>query len=427
MGAIDSNWDVVVVGAGPAGCSTALNLLASGVTPLLLEMDAFPRFHIGESLTGGAAVILDGLGLTDSMRSADFPTKLGVKVFAPGGDEAKSFFVPVPVASTYQVDRAEFDDLLLNTVRARGGAVHRLRAVDVLREGNTVRGLVVQRNDRYETVRARVVVDASGSRCFLSHKGVAGRRERGKYDKQVAVFSRFRIPRSLQPWDGEASHHPGNTLLFIRRKHHWAWWIPLSETTISVGVVANSSEFVASNEPPRAFLEREIRELHPELCARLAGANLIDEVRTAANYSYSIANFAGPGYLCVGDAHRFIDPIFSFGVHIALSEGGFAAAAIADHLSGSSRDDRFESYRELSERGQGAFSNLIDFFWEYPLHFLRYLRHLHRDELISIFAGRVYDDTPNTALRDLTRLLMSGLPSYRMPGENRLERLARGH
>ena len=416
-----STYDVVIVGGGPAGCSTALHLLQLGIQPLLLEQDNFPRFHIGESLTGEANAVLDRLGLADEVRNAGFVTKYGVNVWGPEGKS--NFFVPTVPGATIQVDRARFDQILLKTVRDRGGEVRKAKAKSVLQEGKRVIGLAVidDAGNEYE-LRSRVVVDASGAAAFLSKERVAGSRQHGAYNKQVAIFSRV---KNADLGDGkDPANWPGNTQIFYRGRHHWAWLIPITEEVVSIGVVVPSAYFTGSDETREQFLMRELMELNPVLKQQIPDRELLEEVRTASNYSYRVSDFTGPGHLAVGDAHRFVDPIFSFGVHIGLTEGKLAAEAIARYLATSgeqsaSDDNPFAEYEKLVESGQDVFEDLIHFFWKFPLHFLRYINRKHRNDLIEIFAGRVYGE-PSPGLLAFRELLANSSLNYQTPGESRL-------
>jgi FADH2-dependent halogenase len=186
----------------------------------------------------------------------------------------------------------------------------------------------------------------------------------------------------------------GNTLIFYRQKNHWAWFIPLDDRVVSVGVVVPGEYFHAQKMSKLDFLRHELRALNPELSRRTPNLNFVEEVYSASNYSYHIKNFTGPGFLCVGDSHRFIDPIFSFGVNFALKEAEYATEAIQKHLAGEDRDSAnpFATYEARSERGQDVIQALVDVFWEKPLPFVVLVHHQHREGMIDLFAGRIFSD-----------------------------------
>lgn len=402
--------DVAIVGGGPGGAACALFLERAGIRSTIIESAQFPRYHIGESMTGECGNCLRSLGLEEEMVRRAHPIKWGVRVYGPKGKNP--FWVPVMgrrpqgelfEASTWQVRRSDFDAMLLDTVRTRGIELIHGEALEPLRNGDSVRGVRVRTNSgAVEEVESSVLVDASGMTTFLANAGVTGTKERGSYDKQLAIFSQV-TGAICDP--GKES---GNTLIFYQQKHHWGWFIPLDAETTSVGVVVPSEYFLERKESKEAFLTRELRELNPELTRRLSGSRLTEEVRAISNYSYHVRHFTGKGYLCVGDAHRFIDPVFSFGLYFSIKEAEHAAAAIAAYLGGAGCDDAnpFAAYERHCNAGMDVIQELIDAFWNQPLAFAVCVHSRHVEDCIDMFAGRVYMDTPSRgylAFRELNR------------------------
>lgn len=175
----------------------------------------------------------------------------------------------------------------------------------------------------FETVEAAVVLDCSGQATFLANAGVTGPKYLGNYDKQIAIFSQ--VKGTVRDSGSSRLEDKDNTLIFYQKKFHWAWFIPLDEDVVSVGVVSPSAYFQAMGESPQEFLVRELRELNDELTRRLPSIDLVEDVHVIPNYSYQVKGFCGKGYICIGDAHRFIDPIFSF------ADSGHARGAAGSH------------------------------------------------------------------------------------------------
>lgn len=386
--------DVIIVGAGPGGAASALYLLKAGFKPLMLDKEEFPRYHIGESLTGECGVCLRELGLEASMMSAGYPIKHGVNVY--GTEGKNSFWVPVArrdtknklqPARTWQVKRSSFDEMLLKTARERGAEFVQGQAVTPLVDVDRITGVRIEQNGRTMDFQSEVLIDASGSRTFLASKsGLTSKKERGSYDKQIAVFSQV-VDAIRDPGDA-----CGNTLIFYKKKNYWAWFIPIDDEVVSVGVVVPGEYFNAQRLSKPDFLQKELRILNPELSKRVPNLNFVEDVRTISNYSYHIKNFTGKGFLCVGDSHRFIDPVFSFGLYFALKEAQFAAQAIQKYFSGEANNtsNPFSEYQTLADVGQDIIQGLLDTFWEFPWQFLLLVHNSHRDEMIDYFAGRVY-------------------------------------
>lgn len=414
--------DVVIIGGGPGGCAAAMFLAAEGIRSVIIERDEFPRYHIGESMTGEAGAVLRTLGLEEKMLRAGHPQKQGVNVFGPHGH--RPWFVPVmrrtpenqlEPAFTWQVRRAEFDAMMMDEARERGAEVLRGEAVETLWTADRSRmtGVRVRLpGGSIEEVHARVTLDITGQQTFFAHQHVT-QKVPGRYDKQVAIFSQLANP--LRGGGGpERSEHPDNTLIFYKNKYHWAWFIPLNEEMVSVGVVAPGAYLASRKESKTDYLSRELRELSPDLAGRITDPMLHEAARAIPNYSYHCRSFTGPGWMCIGDTHRFIDPIFSFGLYLTMRESQFAAPVIRDFL-GSERTGPGNPFQEHQERMESALDklqHLIDGFWENPLGFA-YLVHgasgRYRDDLIDLFAGRIYMDTPSPGVEQLEKLAVTGL------------------
>jgi FADH2-dependent halogenase len=400
---------VVIIGGGPAGSASAMFLMTHGIKPVIVERMEFPRYHIGESMTGECGDSVRKLGLEAEMTKRDFPIKRAAAVFGKTG-----YRWALPVAgrdkdwkivkrATWQVRRAEFDKLMLDAAMARGAELIPGIVKDVRRgDDGSVRGVTVQPKDGgLLEIETEMVLDCSGQHTFLAnYGGITGPKYSGNYDKQVAIFSQ--VAGALRD-EGETRD---DTFIFYKRKYHWAWFIPLSEEIVSVGVVSPAAYFKEQKESKPDFLRRELHELNPELKRRVPDNRLVEGVRSIPNYSYQVRNFAGKGFICVGDAHRFIDPIFSFGVCLSLKEAEAAAQATKDYLGGKGRDeaDPFAEYRVERERGTDIVEDMMDAFWEYPLPFATIVRS-DEDEMTDIIAGRLWDRQPSTATMKLRKLL----------------------
>lgn len=200
-----------------------------------------------------------------------------------------------------------------------------------------------------------------------------------------------------------------DVLIIYQSKYHWVWFIPIDEEIVSVGVVIPSAYFVAKGESKHNFLVRELHAINPELKRRLPEIKLVEDVHVIPNYSYQVKNFCGKGFLCIGDAHRFVDPIFSFGLSGALREAQFAAPAVAAYLAGEGRDQAnpFAQHQLFCEKGIDVLEDTIDTFWEHPLAFALCVHERYRGQMIDMFAGRVYEHEhqPLPALHSFRRLL----------------------
>ena len=405
--------DVLIIGGGPAGCAAAMFLAKEGIKPIILEQEAFPRFHIGESMTGEAGALLRRLGLEKKMLERSYPVKHGVRVYG-----TSSWFIPVArrdenweiqPATTWQVRRSEFDAMMLEEAQERGATLIRGRAKAPLRsEDGGVRGVTMVRPDgTEEEIEAELVIDCSGMATFLANQKATGPKYLGSYDKQIAFFTHVKGALRDSGTAGEMAKD--NTLIFYQKKYHWAWAIPLDEEVVSVGIVVPTAEFQKHKMDREEFFRSYLPQINPDLTRRTENIEYLSKVHVIPNYSFQVRGFCGKGYICLGDAHRFIDPIFSFGISAALREAEFAIPHIMSYLRGERRGEAnpFDAFQRFCEKGSDTLEDMVDLFWEQPFAFATFVHHRYRDELTDAFAGRVYETEhqPSHAIMQFRKLL----------------------
>jgi 1H-pyrrole-2-carbonyl-[peptidyl-carrier protein] brominase len=414
--------DVLIVGGGPAGAASAMFLLREGIKPLILEQEIFPRYHIGESMTGAGGKVLRDLGLDEEMYKRKHPTKQGVKVY--GRSQRGSWFVPVTgrdenwnlfAWDTWQIRRSDFDKMMLDEAVSRGATLMRGKALSPLRNADgSIRGVsAAMASGGIQDIESEVLLDCSGQATWLANLGgVTGPKFLGAYDKQIAIFSQVSgaiRDNGIDRTGKNRDQHKDNTLIFYSRKYYWAWFIPLDDDVVSVGMVIPAAYFLKKKESKRDFFIRELRELHPELSRRVPEIKLVEDVHVIPNYSYQVKAFCGKGFVCIGDAHRFIDPIFSFGVTVAMREAQFAAPAIKAYLGGAERDapNPFARHQLFCEKGIDVLEDVLDSFWEHPAAFSLFVYLRHPEFMTDMFAGRIYETErqPSPALFAFRKLL----------------------
>lgn len=412
---------VAIVGAGPGGATLAVRLRRLGYRVALVEKASFPREHIGESLTGECAIVLSDMGFGDAMDAAGFPVKRAVTVHGP--NKLNRFRVPVQrlgedgviiPGQTWQVRRPEFDSLLLNGALAEGAELIRAEARGVLRRDGRISGLRLRdETGKDSDLTADFVADASGLQTFLSRSGVCGARHRGGYEKQVAFYGQFEGARR------DAAPDDGATHIFYAARHLWAWFIPISSTVTSIGVVTPGALFKESGQSVQEYLTAQLASLHPELTERLCEAQPVSETWSTSNYSYHIDDFAGDGYLCIGDAHQFTDPIFSFGVSNSVQEASLAADAIDGYLTAPSVDRMhpIHTYADIVSRAQARVKTLIDTFWEFPLAFLKLAHYDRQADIAELLSGRLYSQSAE--MNEAGIIMRDLLAKRRVAGDGR--------
>lgn len=316
--------DVAVIGGGPAGSTAAALLARRGYRVIVLEKAHHPRFHIGESLLPMNLPLFERLGVHDKVkalgvckRGADFEAanERGYNTFA--FDRALGNSPP----HAYQVWRQDFDRMLFEHARGCGALTREgHEVVGIEQPGARDAQLQVHTDDggRYQ-IHARYLVDASGRDTFLAAKKRL--RRKNPLHQSAAIFGHFRGAEARSGVDA------GNVSMY-RFEHGWMWMIPLPDGVMSVGAVCWPDYLKQRKGRPREFLFETLRQ-NPALWRRLHGAELIgDEVRVTGNYSYDAARIGGPGWLLIGDAFAFLDPVFSTGVYLAMSSAEQAAAVV---------------------------------------------------------------------------------------------------
>jgi flavin-dependent dehydrogenase len=359
--------DVIVVGGGPAGSSTAAFLARAGRRVLLFEREPFPRFHVGESLLPATLPILERMGVLGAIAEHGFQVKYGATFHDPETDFHRTFYFltnkPWPSYS-YQVHRAEFDALLLDHAAKQGADVRQRAVVESVvldADGVSVAG---QHDGKPMTARAQFLVDATGRDGLIATK--LGRRERIPNLGKVALFAHFRGAERAPGRD------EGNIGIYVF-DDGWFWWIPLANDLTSLGCVMHARTVRAWSSPLEGLYAEMIRRC-PRLERRLAGAERVTEIHPIANFSYMNKPLVGDRFLVVGDAIAFVDPIFSSGVHIAIQSGELAAQAVDAALAdGRFTAARFAPYQRTVERGLRPFFRFIHKYYE-PAFFEVFLR-----------------------------------------------------
>ncbi|MFG3134323.1 tryptophan 7-halogenase [Streptomyces tendae] len=368
-------FDVVVVGGGPAGSTLAALVAKQGHSVLVLEKEVFPRYQIGESLLPSTIHgICQLTGAADELAKARFPLKRGGTFRWGANPEPWTFEFAVsprmagPTSTAYQVERSKFDEILLNNARRVSAQVREeCEVLDIVEDGGRVTG--VRYTDGQGVVRhakAKFVVDASGNKSRL-YKRVGGKREYSEFFRNLALFGYFEGGKRLPD-------RTANNILCVAFESGWFWYIPLSDTLTSVGAVVRGDLAEKVQGDPEKALQSLIAEC-PMISDFLSPATRVTEgqygqIRIRKDYSYHHTKFWRPGMMLIGDSACFVDPVFSSGVHLATYSGLLAARSINSMLAGLVEE------KEALEEFEARYRREYSVFYEFLVSFYD----MHHDE-----------------------------------------------
>jgi len=322
---MNSAYDCIVVGGGPAGCTTAALLAKAGWTTLLLEAEKTPRFHVGESLMPESHSTLERLGVLEPLKNSAFVKKNGIRFVSQPNNESQWFHYrehdPRECSTSWQVERAEFDKILFDNAAQRGADCRDQSTVtEIAFAGDAACGVRVQTPKGLREVRGRVIVDATGQQTLLARQLNLRVERSGR--SNIAIWGYYR--NALRD-DGDDAH---DTIVFrTASKRSWFWFIPLANNITSIGVIGDQGQLLQNRVEPAPVFEDELVDC-PALTERLLTAELVGELRMMKQFSYCTTQRAGHSWVLVGDAGGFADPLYCSGVFLALKSGELAAEAI---------------------------------------------------------------------------------------------------
>lgn len=393
--------DVVVIGGGPAGATVSTLIAQQGYRVELFERERFPRYHIGESLIPETYWVLKRLGMLDKMKSSHFIKKYSVQFVSPSGKHSAPFYFhdnkPHECSQTWQIRRSEFDVMMLKNAEEQGVVVHEgVRVLDVSFEGERAVGVrVVDEAGNQDEVRANVVVDASGQSSMLIN--------RFKLRVPDPVLNKGALWTYFEGAYRDQGKDEGATIvLSLRNKKGWFWYIPMQDDIVSVGVVADF-DYLFKGRTNHETTYAEEMENCPAVKERVSNGKQLAPVKATKDYTYRARQAAGDGWVLVGDAFGFLDPLYSSGVLLALKSGELAADAIVEGLrNGNTSRVQIGKWEAGYVEGMNRMRRLVCEYYD-GFNFGEFIRRFphHRGSITDLLIGDLFKQELDSVFDDI--------------------------
>ena len=423
---MNADFDVGIIGGGPAGSSMAAYLAKAGISCVVFEGALFPRPHVGESFVPSSTRVFRELEFLPVLESSGFPKKFGAawtshakKTYAhdidfnglPIDNKVDVQFAEreqpgVEQPYTYHVDRGKFDLLMLQHANVLGAKVYEgVTVQNVDFSDPTLAAIGYTIGKKQVKTHVRMVVDASGRKTLLARQM--------KWRIVDPVFDQYAIHTWFDGFNRRAMAYRDNTdnyifIHFLPITNTWVWQIPINDTVTSIGVVTQKKNFIGSRESRERFFW-DCLASRPELYEAAMAANQIRPFTEEGDYSYASQQLAGDRLVLVGDAGRFVDPIFSTGVSIALNCSRFAQRDIIKGLETGSLDRAaFNTFETTIKRGTRNWYRFISVYYRLNVLFTSFiLDPRYRLDVLKLLQGDVYDEEEPEVLVKMREIVQS--------------------
>lgn len=387
----NENVDVLVIGAGPAGCIAAAILNQQGQRVKVVEKQQFPRFVIGESLLPRCLDNLEKAGLLKAVQAQKFLPKVGASFVRAEHEHCDFLFAEQHTKGweqAWQMPRADFDKALADEITRQGVELEYQSAVEAVQFTKEQAFITVQNKaqENYQ-ITAKFVVDASGYGRVLPR--LLNLSKPSNFPARTAFFAHVKD-------DQRTAGTERLTEIIDLGGKAWAWIIPVKKDVTSIGFVGDIDflESFGSNYDIDHF--QQLINSHYLLQKRYSkNLNLVFDPRVIRGYSVGVKQMYGDRFVLVGNSTEFLDPIFSSGVTFASETGARAGELVARQLNGGVVDWEKE-YVEHVQAGLDVFRTYVSEWYTGNLQTIFFATHkspVFKKQICSVLAGYVWDKT----------------------------------
>jgi len=398
--------DVIIIGGGPAGSAMGSFLSKAGISNTIFESAVHPRPHVGESMVTSTTRVFKEIGFLETMEREGFVKKYGASWHAPtNGGTFSIEFSEFPQEGidqdyTYHVDRSKLDLLLLKHAESLGTKVYQgIHVKQVLFDGDRACGVRIAVEGQEIDVPCKMVVDATGRRTLLGRQL--------NLTKKDPIFNQYAVHAWYEDVDrGVGDNADHIHIYFLPVERGWVWQIPITDKVTSMGVVAEKDVFVQSKKDLEGYFNSYI-QTNPDLVNAMRNARRVNSFKTEGDYSYSMMKFVGNNFVLIGDAARFVDPIFSSGVSVALYSAKYASEMIVKAFqTGDFSEEALRPYEVRLRKGVDIWYEFIRLYYKLLPLFTYFIQSKkHRLQILQLLQGEVYNRSEVTVLEEMRKFI----------------------
>lgn len=394
------HFDVIIIGAGPAGTSCAALLNHSDHKVLIVEKTKFPRFTIGESLLPQNMDLYKDAGLLSIFENNEFQYKDGAS-FLKGDLTQEINFKDKSTEgpwNTFQVKRDQFDKIITDEIQSKGVEIlfeHSVESIEFNTQNPVQLTIREEVNSTEKIISSKFLVDASG----LGKVVPKLLKIKTDYTKQNRR-SYFTHIQTSKPTEFD-----NNKILITVDEHNsknWFWTIPLGDNKYSLGLITSDDELRLDNED---ILLNYVNR-NTTLRDSLGDFEVLLETKKVQSFTSKTEKIFGENFLLIGNSGEFLDPIFSSGITIALKTACLAAPLIVNKLNNEEVNWK-EEYIKPLDVGLNTFQAFVDAWYAEVLQDIIFTKKIDKNiksHIISILAGYAWDEKNPYTKRSASRL-----------------------